>query len=159
MKAVIETYRGFEVWFDTHYEVFQCVITDGDEKESRSYKAILKFIDEYKKNNQDFMPFKVVALPDGYASNKELTITGLRKDGGVIAVTEDLKKVRVSNYDLKSYMLEQQSNYKELAELKELKESEEAYRIEMVKKRKEIIARVDVVTLKEHLKILGVKKY
>ena len=52
MKVAIENYRGFDIEFDTDHEKFQCIITDGEEKESRSFTAVKKFIDEYRKDNQ-----------------------------------------------------------------------------------------------------------
>ena len=63
-KILIENYRGFDIEFDTQYEKFQCVCTEEDSKESSSFAAIKKFIDEYKKQNADFKPFWVDPNPN-----------------------------------------------------------------------------------------------
>ena len=65
-KILIDNYRGFDIEFETINEKFQCIITDELVKESISFSAIKKFVDEYKKTNQDFKPFYVESTPDRY---------------------------------------------------------------------------------------------
>ena len=78
-KILIETYRGFDIEFDTNCEKFQCICTEDNAKESTSFTAVKKFIDDYKKINQDFKPFLVESIPDSYKTEK-LKVIGVRKD-------------------------------------------------------------------------------
>jgi hypothetical protein len=39
-KILIETYRGFDIEFDTNCEKFQCICTEDNAKESTSFTAV-----------------------------------------------------------------------------------------------------------------------
>ena len=64
-KILIDNYRGFDIEFETINEKFQCIITDELVKESISFSAIKKFVDEYKKINQDYEQ-KIFAPQSGF---------------------------------------------------------------------------------------------
>ena len=53
MKILIELYRDFEIYFDRDEGKFECVITDDRKKESISFSAVKKFIDDYKNSNEN----------------------------------------------------------------------------------------------------------
>lgn len=153
-KAVIENYRGFNIEFDTDYEKFQCVITEDMTKESLSYSAIKKWVDEYKKNNQDFDPFWIEGKPESWKRSEKLKVIGLRKDGRPVAVKEDGTRVQISDYDSSEYMIAKIENIYKLKALNDLETENEKIRTKFVERRKAIISSMDIVSLKEHLKSL-----
>ena len=106
-KIFIDNYRGFDIEFETINEKFQCIITDELVKESISFTAVKKFIDEYKKMNQDFKPFYVEQTPSNYRFkvHKKIKIVGIRKDGRFVAEDFNGDKFQISDYDIKDYML------------------------------------------------------
>ena len=149
-KILIDNYRGFDIEFETINEKFQCIITDELVKESISFSAIKKFVDEYKKTNQDFKPFYVESTPDRYSSkNSKLKIIGVRKDGRFVAENSKGEKVQVSDYDIKDYMLYKQENENALKLLSDLSEKVENQRLENNQIRKDIISTINIVTLKD----------
>ena len=112
-KILIETYRGFDIEFDTNCEKFQCICTEENAKESTSFTAVKKFVDDYKKTNQDFKPFWVEPTPERYKSGK-LKVIGVRKDGRFVAEDSKGNKGQISDYDLKDYMLLKSENEMEV---------------------------------------------
>lgn len=154
-KVLIEKYRGFDIEFDTNYERFQCIATDESVKESTSFTAVKKFIDDYKKANQEFKPFFVDENPESrFGNGKNIKIIGVRKDGRFISQDTDGKKGQVSDYNENDYMLYDPSNEQGMAELKRLKEKEDTQRIENNEMRKQIISSLKIVTLKDYKKTL-----
>jgi hypothetical protein len=153
-KILIETYRGFEIEFDTYYEKFQCICTEESTKVSNSFAAIKKFVDDYKKTNQDFKPFWIEPTPDNMYKDKILKVIGVRKDGRFIAENKNGEKEQISNCDLSDYMLVKSENEKNLNLLKELKLKEDSQRLENNETRKEIISKINVTTLKEYINSL-----
>lgn len=156
MKITIENYRGIEIYFDTDNEKFQCVITEDSTKESQSFSSIKKYIDDYKKENQSFKPFYVVASPTvyGYVKNKKLKVIGQRKDGKFIYENEKGEKGSVSIHDEKDYVLEFQENEEFFKELNDLNEKIEKQRIEDNAKEKEIISKMNLTTLADFKKTI-----
>jgi len=153
-KILIENYRGFDIEFETSNERFQCVCTEEDTKESASFAAIKKFVDDYKKSNQDFKPFWIEPTPTDYYKDKALKVVGIRKDNRFVAEDKDGNKEQISDSYLSSYMLLKEENKEYMAELKEQKQKEEAQRIENNQTRNNIIAKMNIVTLKDYKKEL-----
>lgn len=108
MIIKIETYRSYEISFDTEKETFLSDIgNNGTTK--KSYSATKKAIDDYIKENSAFVPFDVVRV--GYAEPKKYTITGIRKDGRFI-FERDGEKKQFSEYDEEyTYLLEDLSDF------------------------------------------------
>jgi len=117
MKVKIETYRKFDIFFDTENEAFSSEakkeadwLTPAKElKVSKSYAAVKKSIDDFIKENSTFEPFFVRTKPNKHVYNEDkrrIKITGIRKDGRFVA--EDLKGklFQVSEYDESDYILE-----------------------------------------------------
>lgn len=95
MITKIETYRGYEISFDTDNETFLSDIgNDGTEK--KSYAATKKAIDEYIKENSTFAPFDVVR--SYFGSVNHYRITGIRKDGR-FNCEKDGRKEQFSEYE------------------------------------------------------------
>ena len=53
-RILIENYRGFDIEFDTNIEEFTCICSKENIKESSSFPAVKKLVDEYKKENSEF---------------------------------------------------------------------------------------------------------
>jgi len=114
MTVLIEKYRGIAINFRTETELFETEIGDVG-KESKSFTATKKWIDEYLKNNATFEPFYVIVDPNGYGSSeKRLKIVGIRKDGRFIYEVKGEKK-QLSDYYEDRYILEEPQHAKLLA--------------------------------------------
>lgn len=149
MKATIENYRGFDIWYDTDIEVFQCIITDGKEKESKSFKAVKKFVDDYRKENNDFVTFNVVKHPDrDYTDSGVFKVVGQDKLGRFV-LDNNGKKETVSKYSANDFILEKKCNEPIIKAYSKNELLAELSRKEFAEKRKRILAKLDVVTLKE----------
>jgi len=153
-KILIENYRGFDIEFDTTHEKFQCIVTDENTKESSSFTAVKKFIDDYKKTNTGFIPFVVVPIPAEYGREYlPLKIIGIRKDGRFIA-EKNGEQIQVSDYDIKSYMLQKEENALLMSELKSIEskrnEANQAYRAA----KNDIISRMNIVNLADYKKTI-----
>lgn len=148
-KITIENYRGIEIVFDVDSEKFQSVITEDATKESLSFKAVKKFIDDYKKENQDFKPFEIEPILDGY-KKKTYTITGVRKDGRFVGINSDGNQEQISSYDETDYMLKLDSNQPIIEEYKKVRyekvKIEQSYSDRLF----EIKSKLNVVLLKDH---------
>ena len=154
-KILIETYRGFDIEFDTNCEKFQCICTEDNAKESTSFTAVKKFVDDYKKTNQDFKPFWVELIPDSYSyKTDKLKVIGVRKDGRFVAENSKGDKIQISDYSLNEYMLLKPENEIAMNKLSELKAKEEQQRLENNEARKLIISEINIVTLKDYKKQL-----
>lgn len=153
MKIEIENYRGFEIYFDTDCEKFQCILTEERSKESHSYSAIKKFVDDYKKENQGFKPFKAIPNIDGWAKKNPIKVIGIRKDGRFVAEQGE-DKIQVGDYSLNDYILDLPENEECLKILSQLKSEMEEYRSAYESRRKEVISKMKIVTLKEYKKTL-----
>lgn len=148
MKIKIETYRKFDIVFDTENEAFSSVIHQDTNtafmeakqlKESKSYSAVKKAIDEYIKKNNTFEPFFVRIGPLAYSYNEDkrkLKIVGIRKDGRFIGEDKRGKLIQISEYDEKDYILdrpEDESHFVKIA-LLEIEKDKIVKEIETVKK-------------------------
>ncbi len=99
MNVKIETYRGIEISFDTGAERFSYSFDTGHWNEKQSYAACKKSIDDYFKNNQNFVPFKVRHKYTG----EVIEIIGIRKDNLFLSI-EKGKKEQVSKYHESNYI-------------------------------------------------------
>jgi hypothetical protein len=154
MKRVqIEKYRGIEIEFDIDNSQFISVITDGFEKESKSHKAVRKFIDDYIKENNTFKSFFVHSRPGGYKSNV-LHIVGIRKDGRFVYKGDDDRNYALSSYNEGDYVLSDKKNDKYLEELNQLNEEYDNYKLSYLGMRSKIIDKMEFVSLKEYKKSL-----
>jgi hypothetical protein len=147
-KILIENYRGFDVEFDTDYEKFQCVITEETSKESVSFKSIKKFIDDYKKENQSFNPFKIVSHPNKY-SNEIFTVIGRRKDGKFIIQDEQGETKQLSSWNEDDYMLFNSKNEEILDTIKKERDYIKLKMKESTERTNQLISRLDIVTVKD----------
>ena len=152
-KILIETYRGFDIEFDTNCGKFQCVCTEENAKESTSFTVLKKFVDAYKKTNKDFKPFLVKQTPDGYKS-ETLKVIGIRKDGRFVAENSKGDKIQISDYGSSKYMLLKPENEMAMNKLSELRAKEEQQRAENNETRKLIISELNITTLEDYKKQL-----
>ena len=153
MKILIEKYRGFEIYFDSQYEKFQCIITEEVSKESLSFAAVKKFVDEYKKTNQDFKPFFVEPTPL-YSFKESFKIIGIRKDGRFVTENTKGEKGQLPDYHLSDYMIVKEENKELISELHKLNNEEKLLISDFSKKRKDLISKLNITTLKEYKQTL-----
>jgi len=151
MNANIENYRGFEIWFDTELESFQCDIDDS-RSVKKSYPALKKFIDDYVKENNSFKVIRVEPNPvkNRYTSAKVVKIVGVRKDGRFIGELANGEKVQVSDYDLEAYILKDERNEPFIKALAELEEEYKQAQLNRNAKEKQIIQHLQITTLEEY---------
>lgn len=149
MKITIENYRGFDIEFDTDYELFQCICAEEDVKESKSFSAVKKFIDDYKKENQGFKPFDVFPNPNSWSKKKQIKIIGVRKDGRFIGQEQNGKKIQIPDYELGDYILYQKENEQHLKNLDFIDDLSKRQTQENNLAKKEIISEMKIVTLKD----------
>lgn len=103
-NVTIETYRGIEIWFNTNNESFQCDIDD-ERSVKKSYPAIKKFIDEFKKENDSFKSFNVEPNPIRTHGGKFGKIIGIRKDKKFVIELPDGKQEQIPDYRLDNFIL------------------------------------------------------
>ena len=67
-NVLIETYRTFDIHFNTDDETFSCVSVqlDDEKRGKKSYAAIKSYIDEFIKTNNEFKPFWIIGKPDSW---------------------------------------------------------------------------------------------
>ena len=109
--VLIKKYRGFNIHFNPDNERFYTEIDGTSWHQKQSYSAVVKFIDDYIKDNHVFKPFKIVQDGNAFTSSKEVTITGIRKDGRFI-YEEKGKKCQISDYEEKNWFLHDIRNEK-----------------------------------------------
>lgn len=101
-RALIETYRTFDIYFDSGSEVFYTMSDRWDhETEGKSFSSVKKYIDDYIKDNSEFKPCYVQHRTNG----NKIKLIGIRKDGRFVKEGEDGKKVQLSEYEEKYYTL------------------------------------------------------
>jgi hypothetical protein len=116
MIVTIETYRGFEIYFNTLDEKFSTIptedsTTEDSTKKSKSYATCKQHIDEYLKENNNFKSFEAEAIPSySYVKDNQIKVIGIRKDGRFVIETSKGEKKQLSDYDLQYYMLKIKEN-------------------------------------------------
>lgn len=150
---LIENYRGFDIEFNTANEKFQCIITDDAVKESVSFAATKKFIDDYRKTNQDFNPFWIESSPDSaFVKKGKLRVVGIRKDGRFVAEDANGNKIQIPDYNLNDYILVKPENQDLINRLDKLNEAAKIQRDKDAFERDKIIKSMNIVTLKDYRK-------
>ena len=142
-KITIENYRGFDIEFDTDCAKFQCICTEENAKESTSFTSVKKFIDDYKKANQEFKPFEIEPSPEGY-KNSKFTVIGMAKNGRFIVKDNNGLKSQLSDFDTNYYIVSFPENESLSKKLVELKEKETKIYKEIKEERKNIISKMCV---------------
>jgi len=158
MRITIENYRGFDIEFDTDSEIFICIVSDERAKESKSFSAVKKFVDEYKKANENFRPFWIEVIPEKYSGSiigKKLKVTGLRKDDRFIVENENGDKEYITDYSMTDWMIVYNENKSVLKEYEDNENEYEKSSNFFRSKRKEILSKLKIVTLKEHKKTIS----
>lgn len=113
MNILIEIYRGFPIYFVPDSERFSCEIDTGTRKEKQSFASAKKFVDDYLKDNQEFVPFSV-SFRDGTNKTK---VVGIRKDGRFITENPDGTKGQISSYHEDKYIVDDGTNVTKWAHL------------------------------------------
>jgi hypothetical protein len=101
---LIDTYRGFDVYYIEEDDKFVCemVMEDSHKTTKRSsLKSLKQEIDAFIKANASFKPFKIMHVEHGYgeSDNKEFSgnvkvwnAISVRKDGALVIEKEDGRK-------------------------------------------------------------------
>jgi len=127
-KVLIETYRGWEIHFDTREEVFTCFSDSYDtENTKKSFAATKKYIDDYIKENEKFIPFVVENQDDTfYGGGKKKKIIGIRKDGAFVYIEKEGDKPRqFSSYDESNYYVVDHANEPIKEQIKQLRNEQD----------------------------------
>jgi len=93
---LMETYRGFDIYYDEDKDKFVCeMVMEDDFKTSTrsSLTALKREVDKFLKANANFKSFKVMVISSGYGDEDKksfdgdlitATAIGVRKDGALI---------------------------------------------------------------------------
>jgi hypothetical protein len=146
MKVEIETYRGFEISFDSDTEEFYG-ISDRHDKDisKKSFSATKKFIDDFIKENQEFKPFNVEPNPNAYGGKKG-RIIGIRKDKRFIIELANGKKEQISDYQEKDFIMVNSDNKMLWLELEKISKEREL----LTDKEKEVKSKIKAKTLRDY---------
>lgn len=152
MQVTIQNYRGIEIWFNTNEETFQCDIDDS-RSIKKSYSAVIKFIDDFRKDSENFKSFWIEPKPYRYDFGEEkLKVVGIRKDGRFITEGKDGKKEQFPTYSEDSYILVDQLNDPIKQKLKDLENEQE----NLDKRRDNLMSGLIVKTIKDYRRDLGI---
>jgi hypothetical protein len=145
MKTIIETYRGYEISFDSSSEEFYCLSdTYDNDFRSKSFSALKKKVDDFLKENQAFKPFVVSKI-----TGEKARIVGIRKDNRFIIEGPNGEKDQLSRYDEHQWFIykpEQEEFWVKYQEINSL--------IDDLRKEREAIEAKFEGTLKEFKKTL-----
>lgn len=131
MKIEIEKYRGWDISFDTNKELFDGLSDFYDKQEyKKSLTGVRKWVDDFIKDNTNFIPFYIQMPSSMYADEKKVYVVGIRKDGRFL-IERNGKKEQLSPYYEKDYILFHPENQPILQQCREL-DSE----IEIIRQRK-----------------------
>lgn len=146
MRVPIETYRKFEIFFDTEEQGF-CTVSNWFDAEQKkpSYASCKKWIDEFLKNNQKFTPFLVQENSSRALGPPKLVI-GVRKDGKFIFEGGE----QMSAYDEGNFVIFNEGNESINNQIQAISgQIEDLYEdIKLLKRR------MKLVTVREHKKTL-----
>lgn len=145
----IEKYRGIDISFSTDREVFYCVVYDENTKESKSWAAIKKQIDDYLKDNQNFKPFFVEPMPMsyGFSEGKMYEIIGIRKDGRYISKDSEGNQSQLLSHEEGYLMVFDDRNSEHIAEIRKLMDDLSEYRKAMNQKINDITGKMVIKPL------------
>lgn len=121
-RVEITTYKGWVIYFNVHTESFYAIseVFDRD-KTKPSFASMKKFIDDFSKENQNFKPFWMEALPEKGYRREKIFIIGIRLDGRFVYSMEGTdEKFQLSSYDEIEYVLPSEELTQAKLTLKEL---------------------------------------
>lgn len=146
-KIEIENYRGWDISFDTDNEEFFGYSNKYDQgKERKTLSSVRKYIDEFIKDNQHFVPVWVERIPVGWSGpTKKIKLLGIRKDGKFVFENQKGEKEQLSTSDEKYYVVYNPENEKYWLKIKEIEEEETILK----QQKKEVEAKITGVTLDE----------
>lgn len=152
-KISIDFYRGWEIFFDTDEEKFLAMSEDYNRQETRgSFAAAKKWVDDFLKENEKFVPFDVHTWSGG-RRGPTLKVIGLRKDGRPATEDADGNKGQIGSYHYSGeYILLNPANAPVFAEIEAYDAETERIEQEREKGREPLIAKVVVMTMDDHLK-------
>ena len=151
MKILIETYRGWDIYFNTQEEEFYTQSNEYDKEQvKKSYSSTKKFIDDFIKENNEFKPIRVQKMPSYYSNDEKITLIGLRKDGAFVYQDEDGNKKQLSSYNECDYFLVDPRNECVFKEI-EMLNSQKREIDEKVKLLGKSIIKVDVKQIRKNL--------
>jgi len=111
MKVLIETYRDFEIYFETDGELFYSISDKLDyQMKKQSYASSKASIDEYIKKNLNFKPIWVERNDSYFYNNKKIKLVGIRKDGRFVFENDKGEKGQLSEYDERNYFISNSDN-------------------------------------------------
>lgn len=139
MRVLIETYRDWNIYFDTDKEEFYTHSESWDsDKTKRTYAAVKKFVDDFIKDNETFVPFEVENLDRSASAREIIKIVGIRKDGGWMMQKSGSEPERLSQYYEKDYALYNPDNEPIWQEMKEIEEKHEELRLQKIEIKKRL---------------------
>jgi hypothetical protein len=154
MQVLIENYRDWNIYFDTEKEEFYTHSERWDsDKTKRSYASAKKFVDDFIKENEKFVPFDIEDLDRSPCSRETIKVVGIRKDGGWVIQKKDSQQERLSQYNEKNYSLYDAENESVWEEIKEVENRQEELRLQKIEVRKKFKA-VPLNSMKETYKNL-----
>ncbi len=115
MSVLITNYRGVDILFEPSTERFTYQFDIGGWSEKQSFAACKKSIDDFKKSNQKFEPFKV----RNKMSGDVIIITGIRKDNRFV-YDKGNSKEQISEYDEGVFIEYDKSHDSEYVKIKSL---------------------------------------
>jgi hypothetical protein len=106
MKIEIEKYRGWTIYFDPSNEDFYTLSDEYDhQKTKKSFAAVKKYIDDFIKENQTFVPVIVEKPSSTWSPAHRIKLIGIRKDNRFIYEDEDGSQKQLSEYNEKDYIM------------------------------------------------------
>jgi hypothetical protein len=125
MRVSIETYRSFDIIFDTEKETFSAGsdLFDTTTKEKNALSRLKAEIDDFIKASAKFTPFFLELKPDEYSTTgRRIHIIGIRKDGRLVYENKAGNKVSISEWDEKRYTVYNPNNQSYWEEHNKIKE-------------------------------------
>ena len=153
MRVKITDYRDFEILFDTDSSEFYTVSNSYDvEKNRKTFDSVKKWIDDFLKDNFEFIPFNVERLSSMFDRPEVIRIIGIRKDGLFVYEGTDGSKYNMSKYNEDDYFLIDPKNDSVKANLVELENKEKELN-EAIKLEKSKLIKVSLKEIKNKYKI------
>jgi len=110
-RILIEEYRGFDIYFDKRTEEFNAISNEYDiQKNKKSLGLAKNSIDDYIKDNLDFKSVVVQMVGTMFASEKEIELIGIRKDGRFVFRNKKGEPEQLSEYSERDYFLKNETN-------------------------------------------------
>ena len=143
MNTLIETYRGWEISFNTESESFYVKSNEFDRGENKkSFSAAKKYIDDFIKDNLQFVPIWVQKT-----SGEKIKLIGIRKDKRFVYERRNGSKDQLSDYEEKDYFLVDDVNIPIFAEIDRLS-AENAAIVSKIKEMRENLVKVGLEGIK-----------